>query len=636
MILACQSIHKAFGEETILSDISFHIEEKEKAAIVGNNGVGKSTLLKIIVGELTADSGEVVMAKGKTLGYLAQHQELISGRSIYEELLSVKQDILDMEQRIRQIEIDMKSVEGDALEELMGTYTRLTHEFELKNGYAYKSEITGVLKGLGFGEEDFDKAVDTLSGGQKTRVSLGRLLLSNPDILLLDEPTNHLDMQSITWLETYLKGYPGAVILVAHDRYFLNRIVTKVVELERTKATVYQGNYTDFARKKAMLRDALVKQYLNQQRERRHQEDVIAKLRSFNREKSIRRAESREKLLNKMEVLEKPAEDTAQMRIHLEPRITSGNDVLSVENLSKSFPPLELFRGIHFDIKRGERVALIGNNGTGKTTILKIINGLLPADEGDIILGTNVQIGYYDQEHHVLHMEKTLFEELSDTYPDLNNTQIRNVLAAFLFTGDDVFKRIGDLSGGERGRVSLAKLMLSEANFLILDEPTNHLDIASKEILENALKQYTGTVFYVSHDRYFINETATRILDLTGQTLVNYIGNYDYYLSKRDELTQIYAGTTDLEDDGNPVSENKLTWQQQKEEQARIRKRENDLRRLEEQITELEARDAQIDRLLTLEEIYTDVEQCILLNKEKTDISGQLEKLMISWEELAE
>ncbi|MCU6735594.1 ribosomal protection-like ABC-F family protein [Diplocloster agilis] len=636
MILACQSIHKAFGEETILSDISFHIEEKEKAAIVGNNGVGKSTLLKIIVGELTADSGEVVMAKGKTLGYLAQHQELISGRSIYEELLSVKQDILDMEQRIRQIEVDMKSVEGEALDELMAAYTRLTHEFELKNGYAYKSEITGVLKGLGFDEEDFEKAVDTLSGGQKTRVSLGRLLLSNPDILLLDEPTNHLDMQSISWLETYLKGYPGAVILVAHDRYFLNRIVTKVVELERTKATVYQGNYTDFARKKAMLRDALVKQYLNQQRERRHQEDVIAKLRSFNREKSIRRAESREKLLNKMELMEKPAEDAAQMRIHLEPRITSGNDVLAVENLSKSFPPLTLFRGIHFDIKRGERVALIGNNGTGKTTILKIINGLLPADEGDIILGMNVQIGYYDQEHHVLHMEKTLFEELSDTYPDLNNTQIRNVLAAFLFTGDDVFKRIGDLSGGERGRVSLAKLMLSEANFLILDEPTNHLDIASKEILENALNQYTGTVFYVSHDRYFINETATRILDLTGQTLVNYIGNYDYYLSKREELTQIYAGETTADEDANPVSENKLTWQQQKEEQARIRKRENDLRKLEEQITELETRDAQIDQMLTLEEIYTDVEQCILLNKEKTDIAGQLEKLMISWEELAE
>ena len=636
MILACQSIHKAFGEETILSDISFHIEEKEKAAIVGNNGVGKSTLLKIIVGELTADSGEVVMAKGKTLGYLAQHQELISGRSIYEELLSVKQDILDMEQRIRQIEVDMKSVEGEALDELMAAYTRLTHEFELKNGYAYKSEITGVLKGLGFDEEDFEKAVDTLSGGQKTRVSLGRLLLSNPDILLLDEPTNHLDMQSISWLETYLKGYPGAVILVAHDRYFLNRIVTKVVELERTKATVYQGNYTDFARKKAMLRDALVKQYLNQQRERRHQEDVIAKLRSFNREKSIRRAESREKLLNKMELMEKPAEDAAQMRIHLEPRITSGNDVLAVENLSKSFPPLTLFRGIHFDIKRGERVALIGNNGTGKTTILKIINGLLPADEGDIILGTNVQIGYYDQEHHVLHMEKTLFEELSDTYPDLNNTQIRNVLAAFLFTGDDVFKRISDLSGGERGRVSLAKLMLSEANFLILDEPTNHLDIASKEILENALNQYTGTVFYVSHDRYFINETATRILDLTGQTLVNYIGNYDYYLSKREELTQIYAGETTADEDANPVSENKLTWQQQKEEQARIRKRENDLRKLEEQITELETRDAQIDQMLTLEEIYTDVEQCILLNKEKTDIAGQLEKLMISWEELAE
>ena len=530
MILSCNHISKAFGTDEILSEVSFHIEDQEKAAIVGINGAGKSTLLKIIVGELAADSGEVVLAKGKTLGYLAQHQDLDSSRTIYEELKEVKQPIIDMEQQIRELELNMQNASGEALEQMLAAYSRLSHTFELENGYAWKSELTGVLKGLGFTEDEFDKTVSTLSGGQKTRVSLGKLLLSRPDILLLDEPTNHLDMESIAWLETYLLNYNGAVIIVAHDRYFLDRVVTKVGELEQGHASVYLGNYTAYSEKKAMIRAAQMKAWLNQQQEIKHQEEVITKLKSFNREKSIKRAEFREKMLSKIQVLDKPAEIQDEMRISLEPNIVSGNDVLTIRDLSKSFGSTHLFSHVDMEVKRGERVAIIGNNGTGKTTILKIINGMLPADTGTITLGSKVHIGYYDQEHHVLHMEKTVFEEVQDAYPNLTNTQVRNILAAFLFTGDDVFKRISDLSGGERGRVSLAKLMLSEANFLILDEPTNHLDIISKEILENALKHYTGTVLYVSHDRYFINQTATRILELTGQTFLNYIGNYDYYL----------------------------------------------------------------------------------------------------------
>lgn len=533
MILACQNIEKSFDGVTLLSDASFHIEEREKAALVGINGAGKSTLFKIIAGELAADGGQVILAKGKTMGYLAQHQEMDGDLSIYDSLLKVKQHILDMEVRMRQLEKEMKHATEVELNKIMETYSRLTHEFELENGYAYKSELTGVLKGLGFAEGDFDKMLSTLSGGQKTRVALGRLLLSKPDIILLDEPTNHLDMDSIAWLETYLLNYPGAVFIVSHDRYFLDKVATKIVEIDNTKVTSFTGNYSAYSEKKAMLRRAAYQAYINQQQEIKHQEEVIAKLKSFNREKSIRRAESREKMLEKIEVLEKPAEVDDSMRITLKPRIISGNDVLEVEHLSKSFPSLPLFEDLNFQIKRGERVAIIGNNGTGKTTILKILNQVIPADSGSFRLGSKVHIGYYDQEHHVLHMEKTIFEEISDAYPKLTNTEIRNLLAAFLFTGDDVFKPISALSGGERGRVSLAKLMLSQANFLILDEPTNHLDITSKEILEEALNNYEGTVLYVSHDRYFINKTATRILDLTNHKLVNYIGNYDYYLEKK-------------------------------------------------------------------------------------------------------
>ena len=638
MILLCQGISKSFGEKVILEDASFHIEEREKAALIGNNGAGKTTLLRIIMEEIHADAGQVVLAKDKRIGYLAQYQDVQGHLSVYEELLSTKQYIIDMEERLRAMEVQMKNASGEELDRLMNSYTRLTHEFELENGYAYKSELMGVLNGLGFTEEDFTKQVATLSGGQKTRVALGKLLISKPDILLLDEPTNHLDMESIAWLETYLLNYPGAVFIVSHDRYFLDKVVTKVIEIDAGQVRMYAGNYSAYAEKKAQLRDAQYKAYLNQQREIKHQEAVIVKLKSFNREKSIKRAESREKMLNKVQRIDKPVEVQSQMRLSLEPRVVSGNDVLTVEDLAKSFPQQKLFSNISFQIKRGERVALIGNNGTGKTTMLKILNGLLDADAGSFSLGAKVQIGYYDQEHHVLHAEKTIFEEISDTYPTLTETQIRNMLAAFLFTGDDVFKVISSLSGGERGRVSLAKLMLSEANFLILDEPTNHLDIASKEILEEALNSYTGTVLYVSHDRYFINQTATRILDLTNQSVVNYIGDYDYYLEKKEELTEKYAPSaqeaTEETKEETP-SEGKLTWQQQKEEQARKRKQENELKKVEKRIEELETRDKEIDDTLVLPDVCTNVGRCAELSREKDKIQAELEELYEKWEELA-
>lgn len=643
MILSCQNISKAFVENQVLKNVSFHIEDHEKAAIVGINGAGKTTLLRIIVGEMTPDDGQVVLARDKTLGYLAQNSTVDTSHTIYEELLSVKADLLRLEEKIRECENNMKHAEGDALEDLMKQYTSLTHAFETGGGYLYRSELVGVLKGLGFTEDEFSKPVATLSGGQKTRVALGRLLLQNPDLIILDEPTNHLDMNSIAWLETYLLNYKGAVLIVSHDRYFLDRIAGKVIEIDQSKATTFMGNYSDYAVKKEQLRVAAWNAYMNQQREIKHQEEVIEKLKSFNREKSIKRAESREKMLDKIEVIEKPSEVRTDMKLTLMPRILSGNDVLTVEHLSKSFDSHKLFTNVNFEIKRGEHVAIIGDNGSGKTTLLKILNGLVPADQGTFRLGSNVEIGYYDQEHHVLHSEKTLFEEISDDYPYLNNTQIRNVLAAFLFTGEDVFKRISDLSGGERGRVSLAKLVLSNANFLILDEPTNHLDIMSKEILEDALNGYEGTILYVSHDRYFINRTAHRILDLTEGQFVSYVGNYDYYLEKHDTvMAAIEASTPQSADADNTVaakvaeSEVKLDWKAQKEEQARLRKKENDLKKCEEQIARLEARVSEIDTEMSDPSIGTQVAKLQELTKEQAACQEQLEKLYEQWEELAE
>lgn len=631
MVLACNNISKSFGIDEIIKNATFHIEEREKAAIVGINGAGKTTLLRIIMGEYQADSGEVIIAKDRTIGYLAQHQMLSGDNTIYDELMSVKKDIIELEQKIRRLELEMHSKEGAELEAVMEAYSKSTHQFELQNGYAYKSEVVGVLKGLGFEESDFDKKMNTLSGGQKTRVALGRLLLSKPDIIMLDEPTNHLDMNSIAWLENYLVNYDGSVIIVAHDRYFLDKVVTKVIEVERGVVSVFSGNYSDYAAKKKQLMDAKLKEYYNQQRDIKHQEEVIAKLKSFNREKSIKRAESREKMLDKIEVIDKPITEQETMHFKLEPAKESGNDVLSVEGLSKAFGDNRLFDNVSFEIKKGEKVALIGNNGTGKTTILKIINHIIEADAGKVKLGANVEIGYYDQEHNVLHMDKTAFDEIGDAYPDMTNTQIRNMLACFLFTGDDVFKKISDLSGGERGRVSLAKLMLSNANFLILDEPTNHLDIMSKEILESALNRYTGTVLYVSHDRYFINKTASRIIELSANTVTNYIGNYDYYLEKRDilapkEVKQVSSEkNTAVKDD----------WKAQKEEQAKLRKRQNDIAKIEKNIELLEAENSELDEQLALPEVYSDVKQLMKLNERKQEIEKRLEKLYEDWETLS-
>lgn len=636
MILSCQNITKSFGTDVIVSQASFHIEDHEKAAIVGINGAGKTTLLRMIVGELEPDAGVVALAKGKTFGYLEQHQDVHSEQTIYEELLSVKEEVLRMERRMREIELEMKHCSGDALQSLMEQYNRISTEYEQQNGYALQSELTGVLKGLGFTEEEFGKRICTLSGGQKTRVALGRLLLSSPDLLLLDEPINHLDLNSIAWLENYLMNYKGAVLIVAHDRYFLNRVVTKVIELDNGKVMSFDGNYSAYAEKKAQLREIAWKAYVNQQQEIRHQEAVIAKLRSFNREKSIRRAESREKMLDKLEVVEKPTEVRSDMHLKLVPQVTSGNDVLTVEHLAKSFPGNPLFSDLNFQLHRGEKVAIIGDNGTGKTTILKIINELERADRGSVALGSKVHIGYYDQEHQQLHMEKTLMEEISDVYPDMTGTEIRNVLAAFLFTGDDVYKRISDLSGGERGRLSLARLMLSKSNFLILDEPTNHLDITSKEILEEAIRGYTGTVLYVSHDRYFINQTATRILELKNQALVNYLGNYDYYLEKSEELTRIYAPEAAAARKESSSGSSRDDWERKKEAQARERKRKNEIAKVEKRITELEERSAEIDGLLTQEDVFTDVAKCTELSTEKAEVMEEIDRLYEKWEELSE
>lgn len=659
MILACHNLNKSFGDRVIVKDGSFHIEEREKAAFVGVNGAGKSTVLKMIIGEEPLDGGNVILTKGKQLGYLAQQQNLESGNTIYEELKTAKADVIQLEQQIRSIEHELKHLDGEALETRLEFYNRLMSDFESRNGYAYESEISGVLKGLGFQEEDFHKQVDTLSGGQKTRVSLGKLLLTNPDILLLDEPTNHLDLNSISWLENYLLNYPGAVFIVSHDRFFLNRVVTKVVEIEHGSIRMYSGNYKAYSEKKKQIRDARMKEYLNQQKEISHHEAVIEKLRSFNREKSIKRAESREKMLNKIQVIEKPLDDVQEIHFSLEPSCISGNDVLSVEHLSKQYDGQTLFSDASFEIRRGEHVAVIGGNGTGKTTLLKILNGLTDADAGAFSLGTKVHIGYYDQEHHVLHDQKNIFQEISDDYPSLNNTMIRNTLAAFQFTGDDVFKLVGDLSGGEKGRVSLAKLMLSEANFLILDEPTNHLDITSKEILEQALNDYTGTVLYVSHDRYFINQTASRILELTDQTFVNYIGNYDYYLEKKEgtapgstgasSLTgpiaskgnakgsYFHTGRAVLESaDKENASASKLSWLEQKEVQARERKRKNELKKTEERISLLESRNQEIDELMTHEDVYSNSVKCQELADEKTGNEAKLEELYELWAELEE
>ena len=636
MILNATNISKSFGSNEIIKDATFLVNEHEKVAIVGVNGAGKTTLLKILTGEESADSGSITLAKDAKLGYLRQINNVDSALSIIDELYTVIEPILNMEKRMSQMQEDMKHLTGSELDELYSSYTALTHSYELMDGYAAKSRVVGILKGLGFEEADFDRKINTLSGGQKTRVFLAKLLLEEPDIILLDEPTNHLDLRSIEWLESYLLNYKGAVIIVSHDRYFLDKIVSKVIDIENGNVQMYLGNYTDFSNKKQMLLDAKMKEYLNQQQEIKHQEAVITKLKQFNREKSIKRAESRQKQLEKIERVEAPQTYSENMRLSLDISKESGKDVLTVHNLSKSFDHKKLFWDINFEIKRGERVAIIGDNGTGKTTLLKIINGLLNPDTGEVIYGSNVSVAYYDQEHQVLHMDKTLFDELSDTYPEMTNTQIRNILAAFLFTGEDVYKKIADLSGGERGRVSLVKLMLSKANFLLLDEPTNHLDIVSKDVLENALTNFPGTVCYVSHDRYFINKTATRILDLTENRLLNYIGNYDYYIEKREAVEEA-ANLTNTEQAEKPsdVSESKKEWIDNKTVQAQKKKVKNALNKCEKEISEIEDKLQSIDEEFANPENASNVGKLMELQKQKETLEKRLDKLMEDWEELA-
>ena len=637
MILSCHGISLAYGTEVILDNVSFHIEEHEKAAIIGINGAGKSTLLDIISGQLAPDAGEVTITRGKSLGYLQQFQESDSDLTVYEALLEVRRDVLTIYDKLRHLEQDMKHAQGSELEDMLASYDRLNHRFEQENGYAVQSEVTGILKGLGFAESEFGKKISTLSGGQKTRVSLGRILLKKPDIIMLDEPTNHLDLHSIAWLEGFLQNYPGTVIIVAHDRYFLDKVVTKVIEIENHHARMYRGNYTVFAEKKKQLREEQLRAWMNQQQEISHQQAVIDKLRSFNREKSIRRAESREKMLDKIVPVEKPLQVDEYMHLSLTPDIQSGNEVMHIENLSKGYENQMLFKELYIDVMRSEKVAIIGDNGTGKTTILKIINRLVPPDTGIIRFGANVHIGYYDQEQQNLNPDKSIFDEISDAWPMMDNTRIRSVLAAFLFTGDDVFKMIRDLSGGERARVSLAKLMLSDANFLILDEPTNHLDIASREILENAVSAYSGTVLYVSHDRYFINRTATRILELSKNGLAGYEGNYDYYLEKKENpsfSSSSGVSVAETAENEGAVSSAKLDYHQQKQEAARKRKLESRIAKTEARIDEIDTRLAEIDELLTHEEVYTDPEKLLPLTKEREELDNEQLSLMQTWEDL--
>ncbi len=641
MILACNNINKAFLDKTILKDISININEHEKVAIVGDNGCGKSTLLKIIVGEMSSDSGDIITAKGTTIGYLAQHQDIDSAKTLYDEMLSSRDDILALEAEMEITNQKLSSATGEELDILVKRYTSLTQEYERKNGYAYKSEVLGILNGLGFPESDYNKNINQFSGGQKTRIALGKILLTTPDLLILDEPTNHLDINSIAWLEGYLQNYKGAVIIVSHDRYFLDKLVNKVIHIEACNARTYVGNYTEFNQKYTKEREIQLKHYENQQKEIKHQQEVIDKLKSFNREKSIKRAESRQKALDKIEVLDKPTELNNQMRLTFTPQIESGNDVLHVENLAKSFGTLHLFSNLSFDIKKGEKVAIIGDNGTGKTTILKILNRYLPADNGLFKLGTNVTIGYYDQEQQLLDSNNTLVEEISDLRPELTNTQIRNILAAYLFTEDDVFKKVSSLSGGEKGRLSLAKLMLSKANFLILDEPTNHLDILSKSILENAINNYEGTVLYVSHDRYFINSTATRILSLSNNNLYNYIGNYDYYLEKKTVVENIDTSSvgsnqkTSISNSSTSVeSESKLDWKAAKEAEAARRKKQNAINKIEKEIETIENRINELDELMADPNTASDISKLMPLSNEKNELDEKLIELMEKWEDL--
>ncbi len=630
MLLDCIHLEKSFGEHTILKDASFRLEEHEKTALVGANGCGKTTLLRMIDGALQPDAGSIVIPKNIRIGFLTQNPSLDSDATVYEEIISTRKDLIEAEESLRQLELDMKTAEGSALEERMRRYAQINETFEREEGYAYRSRVAGVLKGMGFSESDYKKKVSVLSGGEKTRLALGKLLLMPLDLLIMDEPTNHLDIAAIRWLEGYLLQYKGALLLVSHDRYFLNQLVSKVIEIENGALQVYKGNYDVYAEKKKAVLKAAVRAYNNQQREIEKQEKVIETLKSFNREKSVKRAESRQKMLDKVERLEKVEEDPAHMRIRFTPVCESGKNVLHVEHLSKSFQQESLFTGLSFDIYRGDKIALIGENGAGKTTLLRLLLGEEAADGGLVRFGTNVAIAYFDQEHAVLNREKTIFEEISDSYPHLTQTTIRNVMAAFLFTEDDVFSQIGTLSGGEQGRVALAKLMLSDANFLILDEPTNHLDIISKEILEEAIRNYEGTVLYISHDRYFINKTAQRIFYLNDKKLVQFMGNYDDFMEKVDDLSHHEITETETKPKGA-----KEAWRKSREENSTRKRIENRIAKIQLRLEEIGEQKTELEQQMQQEEIAVDYNRLNALGNQLKQLSLEEDSLYEEWETLS-
>lgn len=633
MILSAQNISKTFIVNELLKDVNFIINEKEKVALIGINGAGKTTLFKIITGELLPDSGQILLATGKNLGYLKQNALAESDMTLFQEVYHTNEDLIHIQKELESMEekIHMHKGDQDNLDQLNIDYDKLRQKFEGMDGYQYDSLVKGVLNGLGFKQEDYDKHVAKLSGGQKTRVALAKELIKNPDILMLDEPTNHLDIDAITWLEGFLQSYKGTVLIISHDRFFLDQITNKTIEIEMGRAMVHQGSYTEFMLKKEQLREAQLKHYDQQQKTIKQQEEVIKKLKSFNREKSIKRAESREKMLNKVERLEKPMEIQADMHLQLKPRIESGSDVMTLTDMSKSFGHLTLFKNLSFEVKRGEHIALIGDNGTGKSTLFKIINNVLDADSGEIHLGANVKIGYYDQEHQLLNPDNNLMEEVSDAYPSLTQGEIRNILASYLFKNDDVFKRVSNLSGGEKGRLTLVKLMLSEANFLILDEPTNHLDLISKEILENALIGYQGTLLFISHDRYFVNRIATKIIHLENQKIETYIGNYDYFTAQR----KYRSSFTSANDVSDAITETKMNWMEEKAFKAEKRKLETRFESLELTIHDTEEKIESLEQALLQEDVYTDHIKAGEVMLEKDALEDHLTSLYEEWEQVS-